>query len=114
MHDEEPLEENERLLEQDGPVAGDSGEAVEMRRLGIQSEENESVAKLLQDGELDDPLDELPIKDELIWTPEKERRLVRKLDRLVMPLLIIAFFALQLDRGMSAIFGNAVLSLKTP
>ncbi len=35
------------------------------------------------------------------WTAEEERRVVRKLDLLVMPLLIIAFFALQLDRGKS-------------
>ena len=34
------------------------------------------------------------------WTEDEERRLVRKLDCLVMPLLIVAFFALQLDRGV--------------
>jgi len=33
------------------------------------------------------------------WTEDEERQLVRKIDRLVMPLLMLAFFALQLDRG---------------
>ena len=33
------------------------------------------------------------------WTEGEERQLVRKIDRLVMPLLMLAFFALQLDRG---------------
>jgi hypothetical protein len=33
------------------------------------------------------------------WTEEEERRLVRKIDLIVMPLLMLAFFALQLDRG---------------
>jgi len=33
------------------------------------------------------------------WTEAEERQLVRKIDRLVMPLLMLAFFALQLDRG---------------
>ncbi|KAH7008519.1 major facilitator superfamily domain-containing protein [Ilyonectria destructans] len=39
------------------------------------------------------------------WTPEEEKSLVRKLDRTVMPLLILGFFALQLDRGN---IGNAL------
>ena len=111
MQDVEHLPENERLLEEDGPPGRQSGEAMEMRPMGLPSEDEESVTKLLQNGELDDPLDddafdELPSKDQLIWTPEKERRLVRKLDRLVMPLLIIAFFALQLDRGNNRMFCN--------
>lgn len=33
------------------------------------------------------------------WTEEEEKQLVRRLDRLVMPLLMLGFFALQLDRG---------------
>ncbi|KKA18973.1 hypothetical protein T310_7059 [Rasamsonia emersonii CBS 393.64] len=33
------------------------------------------------------------------WTVEEERRLVRRIDSIVMPLLMLAFFALQLDRG---------------
>jgi hypothetical protein len=37
--------------------------------------------------------------DEVTWTADEEKRLVRKIDRLVIPLLIMAFFALQLDRG---------------
>ncbi|KPM44104.1 hypothetical protein AK830_g2487 [Neonectria ditissima] len=33
------------------------------------------------------------------WTPEEEKRLVRKIDLLLMPLLVTGFFALQLNRG---------------
>lgn len=33
------------------------------------------------------------------WTEEEERALVRKIDFLVMPLLMVSFFALQMDRG---------------
>ncbi|KAL6241070.1 hypothetical protein RBB50_011973 [Rhinocladiella similis] len=39
------------------------------------------------------------------WTEEEETRLRRRIDRLVMPLLMISFFALQLDRGN---IGNAL------
>ena len=39
--------------------------------------------------------------DEIVWSEEEEKRLVRKCDRLVMPLLMFAFFSLQLDRGLS-------------
>ncbi|KAF4775618.1 alternative sulfate transporter [Colletotrichum scovillei] len=39
------------------------------------------------------------------WNPEEERQLVRKVDLIIMPLLILAFFALQLDRGN---IGNAL------
>ncbi|TEA15264.1 putative transporter [Colletotrichum sidae] len=39
------------------------------------------------------------------WTPEEEQRLLRKVDVLIMPLLILAFFALQIDRGN---MGNAL------
>ncbi|KAM5344981.1 hypothetical protein ACJ41O_010843 [Fusarium nematophilum] len=42
---------------------------------------------------------------EVDWTPEEEEALVRKIDRTVMPLLILGFFALQLDRGN---IGNAL------
>ncbi|KAM0434053.1 hypothetical protein ACHAPT_003998 [Fusarium lateritium] len=42
---------------------------------------------------------------EVDWTEEEEKRLVRKVDRTVMPLLILGFFALQLDRGN---IGNAL------
>ncbi|KAK6207606.1 alternative sulfate transporter [Colletotrichum tabaci] len=42
---------------------------------------------------------------EIDWSPEEEQRLVRKVDFLIMPLLILAFFALQLDRGN---IGNAL------
>lgn len=33
------------------------------------------------------------------WTEGEERALVRKIDLLVMPLLMLSFFALQMDRG---------------
>ncbi|KAL9570401.1 hypothetical protein ACKAV7_005480 [Fusarium commune] len=33
------------------------------------------------------------------WSEAEERALVRKLDLLIMPLLIAGFFVLQLDRG---------------
>lgn len=33
------------------------------------------------------------------WTPEEERRAKRKLDMIIMPLLILGFYCLQLDRG---------------
>lgn len=35
----------------------------------------------------------------IAWSDEEERKLVRKLDTVVMPLLVIAFMALQFDRG---------------
>ncbi|KAL2132613.1 hypothetical protein VTI74DRAFT_3603 [Chaetomium olivicolor] len=42
---------------------------------------------------------------EITWTEEEERALVRRIDFLIMPLLILGFFALQLDRGN---IGNAM------
>ncbi|KAL2154655.1 hypothetical protein VTH82DRAFT_3331 [Thermothelomyces myriococcoides] len=42
---------------------------------------------------------------ELTWTEDEEKALVRRLDVLVMPLLLLGFFALQLDRGN---IGNAL------
>lgn len=33
------------------------------------------------------------------WTPEEERRAKRKLDVIIMPLLVLGFYCLQLDRG---------------
>ncbi|KAF2237340.1 alternative sulfate transporter [Viridothelium virens] len=39
------------------------------------------------------------------WTVEEEERLVRRVDMIVMPLLMLTFFALQLDRGN---MGNAL------
>ncbi|KAK3330042.1 alternative sulfate transporter [Apodospora peruviana] len=44
-------------------------------------------------------------QDTLSWTEGEEKRLVRKIDFLVMPLLMLGFFALQLDRGN---IGNAM------
>ncbi|KAK3363129.1 alternative sulfate transporter [Lasiosphaeria hispida] len=37
--------------------------------------------------------------DDFSWTEAEEKALVRRLDLLVMPLLVLGFFALQLDRG---------------
>ncbi|KAK3300565.1 major facilitator superfamily domain-containing protein [Chaetomium fimeti] len=42
---------------------------------------------------------------EIAWTEAEEKALVRRIDLLVMPLLILGFFALQLDRGN---IGNAL------
>ncbi|CAK7235487.1 hypothetical protein SBRCBS47491_009309 [Sporothrix bragantina] len=39
------------------------------------------------------------------WTPDEEKALVRKVDRIVMPILMLVFFALQLDRANA---GNAL------
>jgi hypothetical protein len=44
--------------------------------------------------------------DEVEWTPEEEKKLVRKIDTLIMPLLMMAFFSLQLDRGRSSRIGQ--------
>lgn len=33
------------------------------------------------------------------WTEEEEKKLVRKIDMILMPLLVLPFIALQLDRG---------------
>lgn len=33
------------------------------------------------------------------WTEEEEKKLVRKIDLILMPLLVLPFIALQLDRG---------------
>ncbi|KAK1833850.1 hypothetical protein QBC39DRAFT_424607 [Podospora conica] len=44
-------------------------------------------------------------EEEFTWTEEEEKALVRRLDLLVMPLLIMGFFVLQLDRGN---IGNAL------
>lgn len=44
------------------------------------------------------------------WTEEEERKLVRRLDLIVMPPLVLALFALQLDRGN---IGNALTDFFT-
>ena len=38
-------------------------------------------------------------QDTIEWTPHEENRLVMKLDLIVMPLLMVVFLALQLDRA---------------
>jgi hypothetical protein len=42
---------------------------------------------------------------EVDWTPEEEKKVVRKLDMIVMPLLILVFIGLQFDRSN---IGNAL------
>ncbi|KAK4647822.1 uncharacterized protein QC761_104730 [Podospora bellae-mahoneyi] len=42
---------------------------------------------------------------EITWTEEEEKALLRRVDFLIMPLLILGFFALQIDRGN---IGNAM------
>jgi hypothetical protein len=55
---------------------------------------------------VDSPTTDAQSLNEVTWTEEEEKRLVRKIDFLVLPLLISAFFALQLDRGMSTGFNE--------
>ncbi|KAF2420211.1 MFS general substrate transporter [Tothia fuscella] len=43
--------------------------------------------------------DEEPLTTSVDWTKEEEGRAKRKLDLLLMPLLVLGFFCLQLDRG---------------
>lgn len=59
---------------------------------------NEKVPKVVEEG-IESPGSGAQSLDEVRWTEEEEKQLVRKIDCLVMPLLIAAFFALQLDRG---------------
>ncbi|CAI4212299.1 unnamed protein product [Parascedosporium putredinis] len=68
-----------------------------------QSEKNEKTLERSADGELSGS-DGAEI-DFVEWTEDEENRLVRKLDFLLMPLLVLGFFALQLDRGN---IGNAL------
>ncbi|KAK5166080.1 uncharacterized protein LTR77_008341 [Saxophila tyrrhenica] len=86
-------EEQEGLLEQD---ANGVESPIALRPLDSQAK-----TVYLED---DVDFDASPGPDST-WTAEEERRVVRKLDFLVMPLLIVAFFALQLDRGN---IGNAL------
>ncbi|KAL1640764.1 hypothetical protein SLS58_006586 [Diplodia intermedia] len=48
---------------------------------------------------LQDQSPSLSENDEIDWTAAEEKKLVRKLDLVVMPLLVLGFYALQLDRG---------------
>ncbi|KAM0216343.1 hypothetical protein ACHAQI_002762 [Fusarium lateritium] len=60
----------------------------------------DDVAVGIQDGSSSD-LEHV----EIDWTIEEEAQLVRKMDFTIMPLLVLGFFALQLDRGN---IGNAL------
>ena len=75
------------------------------------SDEKKIYASDFEDGEAS-PTSGAQSLDEVTWSAEEEKRLVRKIDFLVMPLLISAFFALQLDRGMLSLV-NQQLLLKT-
>ena len=48
---------------------------------------------------LEEPEDVKPIDLQADWTLAEEKRAKRKLDCLLMPLLVLGFFCLQLDRG---------------
>ena len=65
---------------------------------------DEKASAFVEAGDVDSPRSGAQSLDEVRWTEEEEKRLVRRIDCLVMPLLITAFFALQLDRGTSATF----------
>ena len=99
------LAEHEPLLDEDEDDVGESGEAIALEDLTPrQSADSLSSRDALEN----DPI--VPANGSIArktsgWTADEERKLVRKLDCLVMPLLIIAFFALQLDRGMRRCFG---------
>ena len=70
----------------------------------VQQPFDEKAPKFDEEGDVDSPKSRAQSLDEVRWTEEEEKRLVRKIDCLVMPLLISAFFALQLDRGTSSMF----------
>ncbi|KAL9949020.1 hypothetical protein ACHAQF_006950 [Verticillium nonalfalfae] len=63
--------------------------------IGDEKQLNSGPEELLKRGDSSD----------LQWTEEEEKKLLRKIDFVVMPLLIAGFFALQLDRGN---IGNAL------
>ena len=93
------LAEHEPLLDEAEDDAGESGEAIALDDLTPRSS---GYALTSREALEDDPI--APVNGHIShktsgWTAEEERKLVRKLDCLVMPLLIVAFFALQLDRG---------------
>ncbi|KAH8172467.1 major facilitator superfamily protein [Sarocladium implicatum] len=64
---------------------------------------------------MDEKLDSTVVKDQdvvstgsddgLTWTEQEEKALVRRVDSIIMPLLVFGFFVLQLDRGN---LGNAM------
>lgn len=85
---------HERLLDRSAHATHDAGDDVALEDLPGRTSADE--AKTLLEDELDA---ESAVGQHVHWTHEEERQLVRKLDLLVMPLLVVAFFALQLDRG---------------
>ena len=70
-------------------------------RQDLQIADEKKISGFADDGESASPTTDALSLNEVRWTAEEEKRLVRKIDFLVLPLLISAFFALQLDRGMS-------------
>ena len=69
---------------------------------GELSDDEHEERKLVQENDPLSPVTPASSLDEVIWSEDEEKRLVRKIDSLVIPLLIVAFFALQLDRGKNA------------
>jgi hypothetical protein len=86
----ESNEQAERLLRRNSEtIEGVEDDDIQLAELDPLGEERKNFL----------PPDECVSGFSTAWSAEEEKQLVRKLDRLVMPLLIIAFFALQLDRG---------------
>jgi hypothetical protein len=98
----ETVPESEGLLRQDSRDSEDGGDDIALHELT----NGRAVAKSLLPHSADDV--DSPAGETSAWTEAEEKRLVRKLDFLIMPLLIVAFFALQLDRGLFGPFERLV------
>lgn len=61
----------------------------------MEQEEKTTVSESLSEVE-----DREPVLEDITWTEVEEKRLRSKVDRLLMPLLMLAYFVLALDRGM--------------
>lgn len=61
----------------------------------MEQEEKTTVSESLSEVE-----DREPVLEDTTWTEVEEKRLRSKVDRLLMPLLMLAYFVLALDRGM--------------
>ncbi|KAF7562300.1 hypothetical protein G7046_g1807 [Stylonectria norvegica] len=93
--DSSPLLEDMR--EGMNSTPGPSRAAYRLLNSSVHDKPTEAVLESRDDGDYDDA--------DVDWTEEEEKALVWKIDRTVMPLLILGFFALQLDRGN---IGNAL------
>ena len=83
---------------EDETDSSSSQAAIALHKLERSSDEDNDT-KFLVDSETTSSVGESPPPIEIQWTEEEEKNLVRKLDTRVMLLLMLAFFALQLDRG---------------